>query len=173
MRAIGVSLRLVPEAAARERLVATIAEIARRLGTPPFVPHVTLIGSLSQPPSEIVAGAERLAAGSEPLQLIAASVGWRPDYFRCLFLEIAPAAALTDLHLRACVTFGPLSEAQFFPHLSLAYGDVPEPAKQALASALDVHRSESYCLDELQVVRTEGEVGDWRPLAAFALSRRE
>lgn len=173
MRAVGISLWLIPEAEARKRLAATIADLARRLGTPAFDPHVTLIGSLGQPADSIVAVAERLAANTAPLPLRAARVGHRSEYFRCVFLEIAADAALNDLQLQARLAFSRLSDPAFLAHLSLAYGDVPEAVKQALAGVLEIHRGDNWLVDELQVVRTEGEVGDWRLLGAFPLSRRD
>lgn len=173
MHAVGISLWLIPEAEAQQRLATTIADLARRLGTAVFEPHLTLIGSLIQPADSIVAAAERLAASTAPLRLRALRVGERPEYFRCLFLEIAADAALTDLQLRARMAFSRLSDPAFLPHLSLAYGDHPAATKQALAATLERHRGDHWLVDELQVVRTEGEVGDWRLLAAFPLSRRD
>lgn len=173
MRAVGISLWLILEGETRRRLAATIADLARRLGTPSFEPHVTLIGGISQPEEEIVVAAGRLAAATAPLQLRPFRVGQRGEYFRCLFYEVAADAALIDLHMRARLALGRDAGALFFPHLSLAYGELESAVKAPLVGPLSPRRGDNWLVGELQVVRTEGEVGDWRPLAAFPLSRRD
>jgi 2'-5' RNA ligase len=173
VRATGVSLWLVPEPEARHKLADTIADLARRLGTPSLDPHVTLIGRLVQPEAEVVAAAGRLASATAPLQLRPFRIGQRAEYFRCLFYEIAADASLIDLHMRARLALGRSEEALFFPHLSLVYGQLEGAAKEPLVGPLAPRRGERWRVDELQVVRTEGGVADWRLLAGFPLSRRD
>jgi 2'-5' RNA ligase len=173
VRASGVSLWLVPEPEARKRLAETIADLAKRLGTPPMEPHVTLIGRLAQAEAEVVAAAGRLASATAPLQLRPFRVGHRDEYFKCLFYEIAADAALIDLHMRARLALGRSEDALFFPHLSLIYGQLGSEAKQPLMGPLAPRRGERWRVDELHVMRTEGEPAEWRLLGGFPLSRRD
>jgi 2'-5' RNA ligase len=173
VRTSGLSLWLVPEPEARRRLAGTISELAGRLGSPAFEPHVTLLGHLAQPEPDVVAAAVRLASATTPLQLRPFRVGQRDEYFRCLFYEIAADAALIDLHMRARLALGRSDEALYFPHLSLVYGELDNAAKEELAGPLAPRRGERWRVDELQVVRTDGEAGEWRLLAGFPLSRRD
>ena len=84
----------------------------------------------------------------------------------------------SDPHARVVVLsfFGRptvVDEALFFPHLSLVYGELDSAAKEELAGPLAPRRGERWRVDELQVVRTDGEPGEWRLLAGFPLSRRD
>lgn len=173
MRATGHSLWLIPEAVAREALSGTIADLARRLGAPSFEPHVTLIGGLGQSAPEIVAAAEKLAAATPPFQLQLARLGHSARYLRCIFYEIAGSPLLTELHARARSVFRPEKDSPFFPHLSLVYADLDEPTRRRLVEEMSGKGRAVFDVDELQVVRTDGEVPDWRPLAAFPLLRRD
>ena len=56
-RARGISLWLMPEGRARERLAALIDRLATRLGTAAFAPHVTLLPGLPGPETEVLDGA--------------------------------------------------------------------------------------------------------------------
>lgn len=173
MRATGHSLWLIPEAVAREALSGTIAELARRLGTPSFEPHVTLIGRLGPSVPEIVAAAEKLAAATPPLELQLARLGHSARYLRCFFYEIGDCPVLTALHSRARSVFRPEEHPPFFPHLSLVYADLDAPTRRRLVEEMSGASREAFDVEELQVVRTEGEVPEWRPLAAFRLTRRD
>lgn len=173
MRARGTSLWLMPEAVARERLSATIEDLARRLGTPSFEPHVTLIGRLAPSAPEIVIAAEKLAASTPPFQLQLARLGHSAQYLRCVFYEIEDSPVLAELHRRARSLLRSDKDRPFFPHLSLVYADLDEPTRLRLVEEMAGENREPFPVNELQVVRTEGDVGDWRPLAAFPLSRRD
>jgi hypothetical protein len=79
---------------------------------------------------------------------------------------------LLAVHERARLLFGRPLEPPFFPHLSLAYAELPAPSRRSLLSELSPLLPFAARLDVLQVVCTEGRVRDWRPLATFPLSGR-
>ena len=171
MRARGFSLWLVPEPSPRRRLDATIARLARRLGTPRFAPHVTLLGGLRRPLREIGAVAARLARTTAPLELRAARVGERPHFYRSVFLAFERSQALARLRARARRALGP-ARRRFLAHLSLVYGDLDAPTRRRLVAELERDRRAPMRFVRLQVVRIEGEPREWRLVASFALSRR-
>lgn len=173
MRASGTSLWLLPEPPAAATLARTIEALSARFGAPGFAPHLTLLGGLPHAAAEAVVVARRLAESARPRQARVARVGALPEFFRCLFLEIENEPWLLALHQRAVALAGPESPPPFFPHVSLLYAELAQDAKAALVSELSGSVPAAVRLDAIQVVRTEGEVGGWRPLAAFPLSRRD
>jgi 2'-5' RNA ligase len=167
----GLSLWLVPEPKARRRLGATIARLARRLGTPRFAPHVTLIGGLRRPPHQLSAVAARIARATVPFELCAASFGERREFYRCVFVAFERSRALAEMRARARRTLGP-SRRRFFAHLSVVYGDLDARTRRGLVAKLARASRAPIRFARLQLMRTEGEPRDWRLVASFALSRR-
>ena len=171
MKAVGFSLWLVPEPAAQRRLAAEIARFSRRLRTPRFPPHVTLIGGLSRPPREVTEPAARLARGVAPFRLRLARVGQASRFYRSVFLAFEKSSALARLRARARRALGP-SRRRFFAHLSLVYGDLDARTRKRLVVESRRGAPASIRFAQLQVMRTEGEPREWRLVASFALSRR-
>jgi hypothetical protein len=173
MRARGVSLWLVPADDVRVRLAERIGDFARRLGTPRFEPHVTLLGGINVPGESVIEKTQTLIPEFEPIHLRLTRPGRRDEFFRCLFLEVAPTPALTDAHRRARALFGKSDEPPFFPHLSLVYGTLAPEAKNALLLELEQDASwrAKACASELWVVLTEGTVDEWRVLAKLPMAR--
>ncbi len=168
-RAKGVSLWLVPEGAVRERLGRLIAELARRHGTPPFEPHVTLLGGLVLPEGEVLAGAQGLtrSLGRPCVQLTVLDAS--DEYFRGLFVRVEETETLLAAHALAAQTFGGEAGPPFVPHLSLLYGHLTPDAKREALSDLAGTFGTGFEAGQLQVVRTEGPPADWRVLAALPL----
>ncbi|HET8645009.1 MAG TPA: hypothetical protein VFO85_05945, partial [Vicinamibacteria bacterium] len=96
-----LSLWLVPAEPLRERLQALVSELARRLRTPVFAPHVTLLSRVSGDELDITACVGDLAAALPPLPLAFARAAHQAEYYRCVFLEAEPAAELLGAHQRA------------------------------------------------------------------------
>jgi hypothetical protein len=168
MRARGLSLWLVPPAAEAKRLAGVIGDLARRLGSPPFRPHVTLVPGLRHAPASL--GAGLLALGPLPAPEVRLfRVGDSVSYFQCLFLEAAPDLPLVELRRCVLAALGSRAAA-FFPHLSLAYAALPSGARRALATELAPLAPLRFKAVALEIWKTEGEVGEWSRLAVLPLS---
>lgn len=171
MRAKGISLWLVPPDDVRSGLAQRIDGLARRLGTPRFEPHVTLLGGIEAAGEQVVAETRGLAAQLGPIGLRLNRAGGREEFFRCLFLEVELEPALNAAHRRARHLFGKRTEPPFFPHLSLAYGRLGSDQKSAVLRELEQDASWRIATfaSELRVVLTEGPVEEWRALATAHL----
>ena len=168
-RAKGVSLWLMPEGKAREKLAALIDRLAAGLGTAGFAPHVTLLSGLPGPEAEVLDRARVLAGQLHPLSLAFSGMDGTGAHFRCLFLRVATSPALLQAHARAARYFGREPEASFDPHLSLAYGTLDAARKDDLKRELPPLTPTSIEARRLHVWRTEGLVREWRELAAVEL----
>jgi 2'-5' RNA ligase len=169
-RGRGTSLWLVPEPVAAEALGRLITTLARRLGTPPFEPHVTLLSGLTRPAEEVVRRAEGVASGIDgPLRLTPGPPAGSDEPFRCLYLPIGPTFNLLALQALARATFGVDPEGAFEPHLSLVYGRLESSQRIALAREVASELPGRTRFDTLDVVRTTGPVPEWRRIGRFHL----
>lgn len=168
-RARGVALWLVPEPEARQVLGRLITTLARRLGTPPFEPHVTLLSGLIRP-AEVMRKAEGVANAIES----ALTLSLRPpegaeDPFRCLHSPVPPTFNLLAAQALARATFRADPEGPFAPHLSLVYGRLPASERIALAREIVAELPERARFDTLDVVKTPGPVSRWSRIGRFPL----
>lgn len=162
-QAIGVSLWFTPDGEVRRRLRALIRDLARLHRTPVFEPHVTLLGGLPLPESEVQRRACALAAGLRAFPLRGTVVEGADEYFRRLFVRVEATETLLGAHARAREAFD-AKEAPFLPHLSLLYGDRAPAAGPEL---LKDRAGWSFEVRSLEVVRTQGPPDAWRRLAAY------
>ena len=168
-QAVGVSLWLVPEGEAHGRLAMLLDDLARRLGTPSFAPHVTLLGGIRDAEQEVLARAADLARELAPLTVFLEGIGGTDDYFRCLFVRAGETEPLLAAHARAGHALGRTETAPFRPHLSLVYGHLAAAERDRLASELVGSLPSQFSATRLDVVRTEGRPGDWRRLTGLPL----
>jgi 2'-5' RNA ligase len=172
-RAKGISLWLMPEGDAHERLSEIIDRLAVRLGTTPFPPHVTLLPGVLAPPPAVVEGARLLAGDLVPLPVGFSVVDGVDQHFRCLFLPVQDGLSLRSAHSRAARQFGREPDPSFDPHLSLVYGTLDPTEKAGLVAELAGGATTSFEARRLHVWQTDGPVGEWREIAAFDLGLQE
>ena len=166
-RGRGVSLWLVPVDDAKAALSRLIAEVAARLGTPVFAPHVTLVAGVTRSADDVVRRAGELAMALEPLSLPLRAPVNGDDAFRSVFLPVGETLKLLATHALARSALRVADERKYEPHLSLVYGTVPAAQKDALLYELLPLVPSRVEFAALEVVRTEGPVADWRTLAVF------
>ena len=168
-RGRGFSLWLMPEGESVVRLSALIAELAARLGTPRFPPHVTLIPGLVGDEADLAGRTVELSRRLPSLRVRLGPVEATGDYFRCLYLRAEPVAALRAAHSLAAEVFGVRDDPDFLPHLSLVYGNL-EAAERRLTEELE-DSPRAFEAVSLELWRTEGRVGEWERRASFDLAR--
>ncbi len=170
-RGTGYSLWLMPEPAERARLEALIHRLSHRLGTPPFTPHVTLLGGLHGGEQGLVDRLHELARDLPPLSLRLTQVGGQDAFFRCLYVEAEGGAALGASHARAAAQLDVRTRASFFPHLSLVYGQLSSEQKRRLAGELRPEvEARTVLFPELWLVHTEGHVTEWGSVSQLLLT---
>jgi 2'-5' RNA ligase len=170
---VGISLWLVPEGSARDRLSRVIDRLAARLGTVPFPPHVTLLAGLTRPEEEARVAAAVLASSFARFAVRLGGVGGSDAFFRCLFLRAERTEALLAAHAAAARAFGRDPDPGFDPHLSLVYGELARGTRVELAQELRSIAESRFDVDRLHVWSTEGPVHEWRALGACAFERRD
>lgn len=146
-----VAFWLVPEQKMRERLQQQVDALARRYGSPIFLPHLTLY-SCQRTPEQVELGlAAALAEQATPLSLQVLGNGTDAQLSRTLFLHFAQSGALSSLHQRLHAAVRQPSTYRLDPHLSLLYQDLSDAERDRLADELAMPL-QKIRFDELRVV---------------------
>lgn len=155
----------------RRRLAAAVRALAVRLGTPPFEPHVTLVGRVVLPPADARARLRQLGRQIEPFRVRLGKARWGRQYFHCVFLEAPRSCRLAAARARAMRVFGARAATRYRPHLSLVYGDLAVRDRRRLAREIGSTLGATLQVRAVELVLTEGDVTEWRRLARVRLGR--
>lgn len=173
--ATGYSVFLVPpmESALHVELKSCIDEIAEAKGTPSFIPHTTLIGGVVGDERDIVSRFETLAKSLQQFDIKLGELGSNGTYFQMLFSKVDPTESVMRSNLRAQEIFG-MNGGNYFPHLSLAYGDFqPQEVQEIQTDLLDRMRvpiGGRYTVQEIELWNTDGEVPVWRRISTLPVA---
>lgn len=135
---------------------------------PHFEPHVTVLGGVRKAEK---AEMQTLVEGLGPFQVrLAREVEYRDEFFRCLFLRAYKSDALMETFSRANMLLGQESES-YFPHLSLAYGNLPVWKKQEMMAELGPIPEIVFEARDIAFVQASKDVPveDWKVLERFPL----
>lgn len=168
-RGRGLSLWWLPPRSVSERLQGIIDALAGRLGTPSFTPHVTVEGGLSDAPEHI---AGQLATAPEarltPL-LTPLGLSTQPSWSRTLVQELEPTPQVIEARTAVCTALGrTILPGSFRPHLSLAYGPLPQAIRERICDALRVDTPAFHPVS-LALVDTSGPVPEWWEIQRWPL----
>ena len=163
---------LVPDRSASvyARLRRLIVELAQRFGTPPFDPHVTLLGGLDAPLGSVRRDLARLAPSLRPCEIRLGEVVSRGEYFQRLVAVVESTPDVTAAHERAKAVFAGHRPA-YRPHLSLAYGSLTEAQTAVLCDLANASgvMGTRFTPAGLELWRTDGPVEAWVCVAALRL----
>ena len=127
------ALWIVPEGAAYNLTDGYITRLSQTYNLPKFEPHVTLLGGIRAPDTSAL---RTLTRGLPPFRIrLAHQPQYLDEYFRCLFLKAHETPALMETFAQASRLFGYQSKP-YFPHLSLAYGNLPLETKHEMIRGL-------------------------------------
>jgi 2'-5' RNA ligase len=160
------ALWLIPEGKARTRLARAIRQLSRQHSTPIFAPHITLASGIVAPTSEVAVKSAQLAKSLRPLRLRLTHLDFRDEYFRCVFVRVAPTPQFARAHEQARRIFG---WRGFLPHVSLVYGDLSLAAKRNIALSLGRRFDLEFEVRRLDVVAIQGPPSQWRRVKSFRL----
>ena len=163
----GYSLWLMPSGDVRDQLSAIIRSLSKAHNTLVFEPHVTLLGGLQEKESGIIARTKKLAEVLQPLTIRLNRIEYGAEYFRCLYYIVEKTTEVLNAYARVCDIFR-VSQGQFVPHMSLMYGDIPHAAKEEAAAKIKLHTN-TFTIEHVDLVLTDGTVEDWRKVQRFAL----
>lgn len=113
-----------------------------------------------------------LAADISATQWTVTGVETSDEYFRSFFIALATGPAFDAMTEHAAGNSGTRAGLPPFPHLSLAYGPLDSPRKEALRQKVIAQLPAMLVFDRIAVALAGNSVGlpSWRVLEAFALS---
>jgi 2'-5' RNA ligase len=145
-----------------------IARLSKAYQLPKFRPHVTVLGGIRQPEA---AKMHVLAGGLSPFPVrLKRRVEYLDEYFRCLFLSAYETPELMAAISKAGELFGDEGRPPF-PHLSLAYGNLPMQTKQEMIRKLGLVPEIAFEARALYLVQasTEMDVSRWKVIERILL----
>lgn len=157
----GYALWLVPGEPLFSRLAAQIARLSRKLATPLFEPHITLLGGITLPEEEVIARSVSLAGALKPFQIELGKIGYLDEYFRCLFIRAVPADSILNAHQAAQEIFRQQGGPPYEPHISLIYGKLGIETKKEIAAGFASLAGQTFEVESLAVYRVRGAPSEW------------
>ena len=164
------ALWIMPAGAAYTLTDGYIARLSGTYNLPKFEPHVTLLGSVHVPD---VSALQDLTRSLPPFEIrLASQPQFLDEYFRCLFLKADQTPALMETFARASQLFGD-TDGPYFPHLSLAYGDLPLETKREMIRELGDIPEIAFEARQLSLVSASMEmpVSNWQVIERFPFGR--
>ncbi len=173
----GYSLWMVPRRSseAYKLLSHLISQVAMEYLTPIFIPHVTLLGNIDRSgrPEQYACEKARLLADElSPFEIKLDGIGSNDTYFQILFFSVKQTPAVINANAVAQKVFA-VSRGKYFPHLSIAYGDLYNHT-DALKRLASQHPANELCFltHGVDLWRTEGPVREWYRIATFPFKTR-
>lgn len=165
------SLWFMPTGAIEQKYSQLIEQLAEHLSSPPFPPHVTLIGGIEAPEKESIRKTQELASLLHPFSLQLTTIAYTDAYYRALFIKVNPSTEVLGAYQQARKLFPENQKTGYIPHLSLFYGDFPVDTKKEIIKKIGASFTDEFEADTLYLYLTDGAVNDWQRIRAFPLPR--
>ena len=178
----GYSLWLTPtEDTVEQTLTKAICSTSELAQTPPFPPHMTLLGGLDLPDTDeetLKATTAALAASLSPYTATTTHVDTLPDsVYRCVFLRVDPTDDVVTAWSAAKSAFA-IADGDcdgkydsYMPHVSLVYSDMDPDARAQTAATIGSSLDNiSFTCSTIQLWDTSGYYTEWRLLGEYPLT---
>jgi len=165
------SIWLQPSRTDLDRLDATVRRLSGLLGTPRFMPHLTLVEDMERTAQDLADVLDTQFAGETAFTAPVTGIHGLPQFFRSLYAAFEPAGRLTQLKARSVEAFGVGSVETFMPHISLAYGVTEEQRKTVLAELDQEFAGRPIRFDAIAVVNSAQSIPieDWKVVHTLRL----
>lgn len=161
------SVWLVPKETEETReLQELIHTYSERYETPTFKPHITLANAeVGRERAQEVC--RKLASQKDPFKISLSSSYCSTNRTRCFFLLTDPSKELLNFHKTALSHFEK-KISPYFPHLSLAYGDIPLEERVNLVKSFDETTLPlEIKIGNLELIEVEGTSNEWESVDKF------
>lgn len=166
------SIWLQPSAPDLERLQMSVSRLSGLLGTPRFIPHLTLVEDMERSAEDLADVLDTHFTGETAFSAPVTGIHGLPQFFRSLYAAFEPAGRLKALKAAAVEAFGTGSVATFMPHISLAYGVTEEQRQTVLADLQAEFSGHPIRFDAIAVVNSAQSVPieDWKIVHTLKLA---
>ena len=165
------SIWLQPSRTDLDRLDKTVRRLSGLLGTPRFIPHLTLVEDMERSAEDLADVLDTHFAGETAFTVPVTGIHGLPQFFRSLYAGFEPADRLTRLKAHSVEAFGVGSVETFMPHISLAYGVSEEQRQTVLAELTDEFTGQPIRFDAIAVVNSAQSIPieDWKVVHTLTL----
>lgn len=143
----------------------------RTLKSPYFKPHLTISGPYLDVNDFFVSRLKILSTSLKPFEVSIKSIDYKDEYFESFFLKISKSKKILNLKNYLDKTFSPMSiDANYMPHVSLAYSDSKEIKKiNLLKNMPQIPRSLN--ISKLSLAHSDEIEQKWQIIYEFDLSK--
>ena len=134
--AISFSVWLIPEEPIKSIVQKKINLLSINYGSPKFVPHVTLLSGFLGEKRDLVEKTSVLSERLSEFQIEFEKISYKNEFFCSLFLKVTKNNNIEKAHQYASKIID-YKECNFFPHMSLIYGDFSVSQKRTMISEFD------------------------------------
>ena len=123
------SLWLMPDQGTAKHLRRLILELATKLNTPVFAPHITLVSDFSAPIDVVRTHCDRAVSAMGPIAAHSIEVDGTTAPFMSIFLKVHVPNEVIDLRNTLHSALDISDQENYLPHISLAYFAKEGPSK--------------------------------------------
>lgn len=166
------SIWLLPSEKDSKRFQKIIETLSQSFKTPTFEPHLTLCTNIPNITDDLFYQISVLAALTSTFEVYIGEAQTSPHYFKSLFVQVHANRTLQNLQQEIQNLFSDI-EYDFFPHLSLLYGELKEEVKKSKINLVKEDLVAVFQASQIAIVDTEGEVANWKIVEIFNLHQEE
>jgi len=165
------SIWIIPPNDVYHMLSNLIIRLAKQYSTPVFDPHITLLGDIALPEDFVVSRTNELARKIRPFNVTLTTIGYLDDFFRSLFIEVAQTKELMEANWQARKLFKRGYDPEYFPHLSLMYGDIEPQVKERIIAEIGRYFNIKFSVASIHIALASSKIDpkEWRILTEFVL----
>ena len=134
---------------------------------PSFDVHLTLSGPMQDLNSNQNNKLNKLVQSLSPITLQLKGIGMKEQFFQSLFINVINDISLINLKSQIDSKLN-LTSKNYFPHISLYYGNAEYQSKLDLVDGLEP--PEEVFLDKISIVKVDESIKSWKVLDSFSLS---
>ncbi|KAJ3013627.1 UNVERIFIED_CONTAM: hypothetical protein HDU68_000619 [Siphonaria sp. JEL0065] len=150
-----------------QKLNAIVEHFSKKLGTPKWSPHITLLGSIVATPEEAVSKIQDAVKHRGPLKITLTDIVTKNLYFQCVMAKAEESQPLLSLNAFLRTVYPPHQNEPYWPHLSLVYGDLDAETRNSVVEEIKANKDWDIVgsvinVHVIEVWNTEGPVDGWK-----------
>ena len=140
--------------------------VNKKLNGPNFDVHLTISGAISNQEDLNRPILDNLSNQIPQFKVQLNGMGYKNEFFQSLFINVLENNNLKNIKRLIDKKFN-LNEDQYFPHISLYYGNAGQDSKVACLNELKLPNE--VVLDKISIVKVDEEIKSWTVLKSYSL----
>ncbi len=158
------SIWLMPSAESNVVLEKVLKTFAAQASTPIYKPHLTLAASNDADEDQVFKKFEELAGQVSKMELDSGPLSTEDSYFKAIYLLLEKPKELIAAKRLAKNIFQERPE-KFFPHITLAYGNITDIQKVEMIRNLTITLPTKISFEKIALVKTnQAEASQWKKI---------